>query len=122
MTRKFIYLTLAAFVVAMVHACSLNNNIITPSCKVFETDLVDRWWFASGSRDITGYYFNSNGTCKKKNSDDDMSYTLVNCNKLHIKNHTRHTIEVWDIAKLIPDQFAVNIDNKEMVMFYLEPR
>jgi hypothetical protein len=107
MARRFLYLTIVAFFIALVHSCSLNNGIITPPCKVFEVDLTDRWWYpVSGSVD-DGIFFASNGTCRKRNSDDNMTYTLQNCNRVSIQNHTQNSIEIMEIGKLFPDKMII---------------
>lgn len=111
MTRKFIYLTAIAFILAVFHACSLNNNILTPACKVFEADLVDRWWYLEGN-DKSGIRFNSDGSCLKKSSHDNMTYTLTSCNKIKITNHTAMKLEEMEIGKLIPTQAMIIVEGK----------
>jgi hypothetical protein len=110
MTRKLIYLTLVSFFVALVHSCSLNNNILTPPCKVFETDLTDRC-----------IYFDSDGTCVKRNSTDSITYTLNNCNKLNIVNHTLMQTEELNIGKLRPDNMTILKENGNQETYTLRP-
>jgi hypothetical protein len=120
MMKKFFYLTVVAFIIAVLHACSLNNNIITPNCKVFEADLVDRWWYQIGETKENGIYFSSAGRCMKRNSTDSLTYTLSNCNKLRIINHTKMAHEVFEIGKLRPDEASMLI-NGELVNFATRP-
>jgi hypothetical protein len=121
MTRKLIYLTLVSFFVALVHSCSLNNNILTPPCKVFETDLTDRWWYPEAGSVNDGIYFDSDGTCVKRNSTDSITYTLNNCNKLNIVNHTLMQTEELNIGKLRPDNMTILKENGNQETYTLRP-
>jgi hypothetical protein len=112
MMKKFFYLTVVAFIISVLHACSLNNNILTPDCKVFEADLVDRWWFQVGQNKENGIYFSSAGRCMKRNSSDSLTYTLTGCNKLNITNHTTFSHEVLEIGKLRPEKASMLIGGK----------
>jgi len=107
MVRKLIYLTLVSLFVALVHSCSLNNEILTPPCKIFEADLTDRWWYPENGNSKTGIYFASNGNCMKKSSNDSLTYTLQSCNKINIINHTQSTTEQMELGKLIPNKMTV---------------
>ncbi len=120
MMKKFFYLTVVAFILAVFHACSLNNNILTPNCKVFEADLVDRWWYQVGETKENGIYFSSMGKCMKRNSTDSLTYTLTNCNKLNITNHTKFSHETLEIGKLRPDKASMLINGK-LVEFAIRP-
>jgi hypothetical protein len=119
MLRKLFYLTAVSFLIATVHSCSLNNGIITPPCKVFEADLTDRWWYPHGGKSEDGIYFSSNGSFMRRNSNDSMTYTLYNCNKIDIQNHTKPAVETMEIGKLVPDRMTINIGKGKQVTYLL---
>ena len=123
MTRKLIYLTLVSFFVALVHSCSLNNGILTPPCKVFEADLTDRWWYPETGSLNDGIYFKSDGWCMKRNAPgDSITYTLQNCNKVQITNHTIMQVQELNIGKLLPDNMTVIKENGKKEVFTLRPK
>lgn len=124
--RKVIYLTMLAMVFALVHACSLNNDILRPSCEVFEVEMVDKWWAPQGSKADNKIMFKSNGLLMEtdpahgwmhKSAEDSVSYTLTNCNKLVVTNHTSGDIEEMEVFDLMPDVMIVQVSEKQQITF-----
>ena len=125
--RKAIYLTMLAMVFAMVHACSLNNDILRPSCEVFEVELVEKWWAPQGTtKSENKIMFKSNGRLMEtdpahgwmhKTAEDSVSYSLTDCNKLVITNHTSGDIEEMEVYDLMPDVMTIQVGPKEQLTF-----
>ena len=114
--RKWLFFTFVAFVMAMIHACSLNNSIIKPNCQVFQFEMADKWWTPTGE---TGsqMYFSSAGDMKTKTGTDNVTYTIQNCNSLLWVNHTSGESKEWIIKQLDPKKMVLQMDNKQMVTF-----
>ncbi len=124
--RKVIYLTMLAMVFALVHACSLNNDILRPSCEVFEVEMVEKWWAPVGSKTDNKIMFHSNGLMEEtnpnngwmfKSASDSVSYSLTNCNKLVVTNHTSGDIEEMEIFDLMPTVMVIQINADEQITF-----
>ncbi|CAN5300926.1 hypothetical protein BH09BAC1_BH09BAC1_31050 [soil metagenome] len=114
-------------VFALVHACSLNNEILRPSCEVFEVEMVDKWWAAQGTyKSDNKIMFKSDGQLMEtdaahgwmhKNAADSVSYSLTNCNKLVVTNHTSGDIEEMEVFDLMPDVMILQVSDKEQITF-----
>ncbi len=125
--RKVIYLTMLAMVFALVHACSLNNEILRPSCEVFEVEMVDKWWSPQGTHKSSNkIMFKSNGQIEEtipdngwmhKSAGDSVSYSLTDCNKLVITNHTSGDIEEMEVFDLMPDVMIIQATADKQITF-----
>ena len=114
--RKWLFFTFVAFVMAMIHACSLNNNIIKPNCQIFQYEMADKWWTPTSG--ATGQvYFSAAGVMKNKAGTDSISYTLQNCNGLAWYNHTSGESKEWLIKELNPSKMVVQQDNQHVVTY-----
>lgn len=124
--RKAIYLTMLAMVFALVHACSLNNDILRPSCEVFEVELVEKWWAPQGTKADNKIMFKANGQLLEtnpangwmhKSATDSVSYSLTNCNQLVVTNHTTGDVEAMEVYDLMPTVMIVQVGPKEQITF-----
>lgn len=120
MMQRVVALTILAFCMALIHSCSLNNEIITPPCKVFEADLTDRWWYPQGGKREEGIYFCSSGNFFSRQGSDSTTYTLTECNKLTLYHHTRRSIEGVKIVKLLPDKLVLLSQNGKERTYLLQ--
>jgi hypothetical protein len=115
-----------AMVFALVHACSLNNDILRPSCEVFEVEMVEKWWAPVGAKTDNKIMFHSNGLMEEtdptngwmhKSAGDSVSYSLTNCNKLVVTNHTSGDIEEMEIYDLMPTVMIIQVNAEEQITF-----
>lgn len=109
-----------AFVISVLHSCSLNNNILTPDCKIFESLLVDRWWHSENDRERK-IFFSSNGRMLIAGSQDSITYRIHSCNKISVSNHTAAFHETMELSKLLPDK-AVFIEDGRVSNFLPNPQ
>jgi len=125
--RKGIYLTMLAMAFALVHACSLNNEILRPSCEVFEVEMVDKWWAAQGThKSENRIMFKSGGVMAEtdpangwmhKSATDSVSYSLTNCNKLVVTNHSSGDVEEMEVYDLMPDVMILQVSPEQQITF-----
>lgn len=117
--RKWLFFTFVAFVMALIHACSLNNSIIKPNCQVFQIEMVEKWWVPNNEPTSTPdkIYFQSNGTMKKYADTDSISYELQNCNSLVMHNANTGETKQWVIKDLNPDRLVLEQDNNSTVTY-----
>ena len=106
-----------AFVFAMIHACSLQNNILKPSCQVFQFDMADKWWTPVGGGAADKMYFSSAGAVKQETSTDSITYTLQNCSSLIMHDYTTGETKDWVIQSLVPTKMIVMQDNVHTVTY-----
>lgn len=109
MRKKLAFLTLVAVLFAVLHACSLNNNILIPDCQVFEVEMVDKWWYPteSGAKAQDRLYFTSQGQIQQLTVTDSVTFSINNCNALHIKNHDTGEMDQWNIIDLKPTDMVL---------------
>ena len=115
--RKWIFFTFMAFVFAMIHACSLQNNIIKPSCQVFQFDMADKWWTPVGSNASGKLYFSSGGAVTQESTTDSVTYNLQNCSSLVMHDYTSGETKDWVIQSLVPTKMVVMQNNATTVTY-----
>lgn len=117
--KKFLLFSLGAFLFALLHACSLENDIIKPTCQVSEPDLVDKWWKSNDelASDIPVLMFKRNNSMILKGSDDKIVYSIENCNKINVENDTKSTFTRLTVVRMTPEELIMRIDDSEKVIF-----
>lgn len=104
--RKYVFLVLMAFAFALVHACSLNNDILKPDCEIFEVELTNKWWEPVGNKQAAKLMFEE-GKIKMAGSDANKSYTLSNCNTVTVQDNDSGSSETWTIEDLNLDRLTL---------------
>lgn len=114
--KKVIIGTLISLFVALLHSCSLDNNVITPSCRIFEALLVEQTWqpISGNQADIR---FKADRQMTVIGSNDSITYELYNCNKLDVTNHTQSTFETWQIERLVEDVLVLQVNKDTKITF-----
>lgn len=117
--RKFLLFSFGAFIFALLHACSLENDIIKPNCQLSEPDLVDKWWKSDNelAKDMPVIMFRRNSVMQVKGSDDEIQYSIENCNKINIENITKSTMNRLTVVRMTPDEVVMRINDSEKVFF-----
>ena len=107
MMRKYGFFVLMALAFAMVQACSMNNDILKPSCEVFEVELVNKWWQPQGQKQAEAVMFTADGTMKWTNTSAEKNYELANCNTLRVTDEETGTMNEWTIQDLNLDRLVI---------------
>ncbi|MEX0812706.1 MAG: hypothetical protein WD048_10865 [Chitinophagales bacterium] len=117
--KKFLLFSLGAFFFALLHACSLENDIIKPNCQLSEPDLVDKWWKSNDQlvESMPVVMFRRNSTMQIKGSDDELKYSIEHCNKINVENLTQSTFNRLTVVRMTPDEVIMRIDDSEKVIF-----
>jgi hypothetical protein len=105
--RKWIFFTLIAFVFALLHACSLDNDMLKPNCEIFEIELVEKVWTPTGSKAGDPLFFTVDGLLREGASADSITYNIQNCNTLSMFNKTTGESREWTIEHLDLDKMTI---------------
>lgn len=114
--RGVLTLVTAASLLALIHACSLDNNILKPKCRIFEIDLVERWWYPKDSQQ-SKLYFKSNGEILMPASNGSWTFSLENCNKIQATDDINSVSEQWVIKALTDKDLQIAFDNNTTVSY-----
>lgn len=119
--KKFLLFSFGAFIFALLHACSLENDIITPNCQLSEPDLVDKWWKSDDelAASMPVIMFKRNSTVKIKGSDDEVMYSIENCNKINVENVTKSTFDRLTVVRMTTDEVVMRVNDSEKVFYSL---
>ena len=114
-------LILSALFFTIFHACSLDNNMLRPTCKIYKGELVERWWYPQGDgNSMQAMFFESNGKIRMSSADS-VTFELFGCNKLTVTNHTNFTEEQWAIKVLSTQEFRLSRNKDHLAVFARTP-
>src|SRR5690554_3576530 len=104
--KKFLLFSIGAFIFFLLHASSLENDIIKPNCQVSEPDLVDKWWKSEDglAEELPVIMFKRNNTLLIKGSDDEIKYNIQHCNKIEVENRTKTTFNRLTVVRMTTDE------------------
>ena len=107
--REVFSLLLVAFLLSVFQACQ-DNTILKPTCRIFQIDLVEKWWYPEetyGGR-FTKIFFTADGQVKMPLTNGDPNYTIENCNSIRVENPADISIDHWTIKRLTDKELVIN--------------
>lgn len=98
-----------AYLLAVFQACQ-DNSILKPACRIYEVDLVEKWWYPAetyGGR-FTKIFFTADGEVKMPFANGDPNYSLENCNTIRVENAADISIDHWTIKRLSDKELVID--------------
>lgn len=104
---------------ALAHACSMNNQILTPNCDIYQSELANTWWTASdpAAGEKERVYFNADGTLQMGEISDSVRYDIQDCNRIKIDNITKADYEEWTIVSLTDNSLSLRYNGSKTVEY-----
>ena len=121
-SRGVIFLTLVSLFLAFFQACQ-DNSILKPACRIFEVDLVEKWWHPVDTQDgrHQKVFFGADGRIVTPFGNE-MKYTLENCNAIRVEDPNDISIDHWTIKKLSDKELTISYERDYTVSYKRSPQ
>jgi len=107
-----------SFLLAILQACQ-DNHILKPSCRVFEIDLIEKWWYPveSSGGEFSKIFFAVDGQIIVPFENDFANYTLENCNSIRVENSADLSLDHWTIKRLTDKELTISYDRDNTITY-----
>ena len=120
--RGVLFVIAVALFLAGFQACQ-DNSILKPSCRIFEVDLIEKWWYPveSTGGSFTKIFFAADGQIIKPFENERLNYSLENCNAIRVENSTDLSLDHWTIKRLTDKELIISYGRDNSLTYSRHP-